>query len=136
MAALNGGDLQELSINNPDAGLMVYGGLNGEDSSYILGGYQNEDNGAVDGFGRLILSKKRVVGSLEAVVSNDMGSASPEFEHAQAVQNSLQESVITFANSNGEVYSGTGTIVGEVKLSGKTSTFSFKLVSGLGFTKQ
>lgn len=131
-----GSALSELSISNPDAGAALIEGINTETSNVILGGFQNDDNGKVGGNGTLIISKERKPGSLQITVANNMGAADPQFEFCQRVQNSLNESTFTFSYHNGAVYSGSGTIVGEVTLDTKASTFSFKVASGKGFVLQ
>lgn len=126
-----------MSINNPDLGGNVrFFGVAGEDSKFIPGGLKNEDNGAVDGGGRLLISKNRKVGSIEATFSCDMSASPNEIEVCSIVQRSLQESTFTVQLSNDEVWSGKGTIVGEPELSGNKSTFTVKIVSGNGFTLQ
>lgn len=130
-----GGLLVDLKIINPDAGSFTFYGVKGEESTYILGGYENEDNGAVDASGALMITKDIKTGSIEGTFSNNMGATMPALEFAQAVQNSLNESTVVFTNVNGVPYGGTGTIVGEVSLNAYKNTISFKMRSGLGFTK-
>ena len=131
-----GGLLTDLKITNPDAGSFTFYGMKGEDSTYILGGFENEDNGAVDGSGALVITKDIKIGWIQGTFSNNMGATMPALEFAQAVQNSLNESTIVFTNINGVTYGGSGTIVGEVSLNANKNTISFKCRSGLGFTKQ
>jgi hypothetical protein len=130
------GLLVDMKIVNPDAGAFTFYGVKGETSTYILGGYENEDNKAMDASGALLITKDIKPGSIEGVFSNNMTSSGSAFEFAQAVQNSLNESTITFSNVNEVVYGGSGTIVGEISLDAYKGTISIKCVSGLGFTKQ
>lgn len=131
---INGGDLLKMVVQHPTAGSAVLYGVSGEDSTIMLGGQQNEDNGVVDGGGRLIISKKNVPGYVQGTFANDMSLPTPEFEFMQKVANSPQEAKITVTNINQESYGGSGTVVGEVTLNAKTSTFQMKVTSGLGFT--
>ena len=131
-----GGQLLTLTINNPDAGLFTFYGMKGEESTYILGGLENDDNEAVDASGELVLTKDLKQGSCEGTFSNNMGATMPALEFSQLVQNSLNLSIITFTNVNQVTYSGKGTIVGKVSLNAYKNTISFKVVSGLGFTQQ
>lgn len=136
MAVVNGGDVVEMVISNDDAGTARLFGVAGEDSTFIKGGLKNEDNGAMDGGGRLLISKNRKPGSVEATFSSNMAASVPEFDFVQRVQASLKESVITVQLANDETWSGRGVVVGEPQLSGNKSTFTLKIVSGAGFNLQ
>jgi hypothetical protein len=133
--AVTGGSLLKMQIQHPTVGTAVLYGVQGEDNTYMLGGKQNEDNGIVDGAGRLLISKSLKPGYVQGTFSNDMSAALPEFEFMQRIANSTEEAKITITNINGTDYGGKGTVVGEVTLNGKAATFSLKMVSGLGFEK-
>lgn len=133
--AVIGGDLVKIKIEHPTVGSAVIFGVAGEDVTYKLGGLENEDNGAVNGAGILMLTKRRVPGYIQGSFSNDMSLTTPEFEFVRAVSNSSIEAKITFSHINGSDYGGKGTVVGEVTMAGKTSSFQCKFASGKGFEK-
>src|ERR1043165_7726539 len=116
--AYTGGDVTEVSFSNEDVGTGFWDPVSGEDSTIVLGGYENEDNGAVSASGKLIVSKNRKPGSFSLPFANDMNAGTPEFEQAKALQNSTKETTFTIAFINGAVYRGQGVIVGTVELSG------------------
>lgn len=131
-----GGDLLEISVQHPTAGSKIIYGVAGETTTIKLGGVENEDNGAVDGGQNLIVSKRLVPGHIQGPFANDNRSALAEFEFIQNVAASPEEAVFTFRYIDNEVYSGSGTPVGEITLDAKAATFTMKIVSGRGFTRQ
>lgn len=134
--AVTGGDIVEITFANDSVGNGRFYGVAGEDSTFMAGGFANEDNSAVDGAGRLILSKNRKPGSFEVTVSNDTSSTVPEFDFVRRLKNSLDETTWTVQLSSDAIWAGVGSIVGEPSLSGNKATFQFKVVSGLGFVLQ
>lgn len=131
-----GGDLLQITVQHPTAGSKIIYGVAGESTTIKLGGIENEDNGAVDGGQNLIISKRNVAGYIQGPFANDNRAAQAEFEFMQVVAASPVEAVFTFAYIDGEIYSGSGTPVGEITLDAKAATFQMKVTSGRGFTRQ
>jgi hypothetical protein len=133
---VSGGDIVSVGFSNITVGKSILFAVAGEDSTFVLGGYEVDDNGAVDGAGRLIVSKNRKPGTFECTISNDMSANTPEFEYCKKLANNNQETTWTILLSNDAKYSGSGVIPGTISLSGNKATFNLKVVSGFGFTKQ
>ena len=132
MAMISGGDMQELTLSNPNVGQKQIYGLKGESSTYNLGGYTNTNT--VDGGRRLVSAKTLDAGSIECVVSDDMADAQ-EYEFCQACSDSTTETTVTFTNANGITYGGTGQFEGQISLSADKCSFNFKMLFGAGISK-
>lgn len=135
MAIVSGGDITEIKWSNPSLGSGFWYPLAGEDSTYNLGGFRGADEGKVDGAGRLINSLNRMPWMFQVVVANDMVNTN-EFEEACAIAASPDPTIFTISNINGAVYSGQGTIQGDLELNGNKSSFSLKVVGGGQLAKQ
>jgi hypothetical protein len=109
--------------------------IGGEAGTLDTGGFRNEDNGVVDGAGRLINSMNRKAGTMEIPIANDMVT-SQEYEAAVAIAGSTDETIWTVEHVNGSIYKGSGTIQGDIKLDTNKSRFDLKVVCGLGFQAQ
>jgi len=133
---ISGGIVRELSLNNPDVGQKYFYGVEGESNTYELGGLVNADDPAVNGNFQLMVEKKLTAGKLELTVSSDMSEDTPALEFAMACAASLKDTTATFANTNGEVYSGVVAIVSTPSLDATKSRFVLKLACGPGFVKQ
>jgi hypothetical protein len=131
---VTGGDIVEVKYSNPNVGSGFFFPIAGEDSTFDLGGFRNDDSGVVDGKGALIVSKNRKPWSFEVTVSNDMLGAQ-ELEKAKALHADTNDTVWSFALSNGAVYTGKGAIVCDLELNGNKATFTLK-VKGGGDLKQ
>ena len=136
MASVSGGDVVEVSFSNANVGSGFFYVVAGEDSTFVPGGYENDDNSAINGAKQLLITKTLKPGTCEFVASNDMNNDPPDVDTAKALQNDLTDTVWTIAHSNGNTYKGSGVIVGSLSASGKDSKFTIKLASGSGFTKQ
>jgi hypothetical protein len=119
MALVIGGDISEIKVINPTVGAKTLYPIAGEDSEF-------DDGGAIDGAGRPIMSKKRVVGSYSGTISND-DNLSKEFAYCTAVAGSLTQSDFIISCLNGSVYMGSGFISGDLKLNRMKATFTLKL---------
>ena len=128
--AVIGGDLLEITYNNPDVGSGVLYCKSGEDSTFDPGGFRNSDDANnIDGGGRMIVQKNRVQWSLEAVVTWDMNVAR-EDENLRAITQSVNETEWTMTHVNGTVFRGTGTIVGDIQPNGNTAQITLKIAGG------
>lgn len=134
MAQVSGGDITEVTYSNPVVPTGRIFAISGEDSDFDLGGFRNDDGGAVDGAGRFIIQKNRKPWMFNCTFSNDMGGAN-EFEAMNALQASNAETTFTISLVNGVSYRGSGAVVGELKLNGNKSTFELNIMGG-GFLIQ
>ena len=136
MAAV-GGDIIEVTFNSPDGnvGSGVFFAKAAEDSTFNLGGFRNsDDDNMIDGSGKAIYQKNRSRWSFEFITSWDMNTAE-EMEKLVALSNSNLEATFTIAHTNGTIYQGTGTVVGDLKGNGNTAQIPVKL-SGGGILQQ
>jgi len=126
-----GGDITEITCNNPNVGSLIMFGKSSEDSTYDLGGIRTgDDANMIDGAGNAIYQKNRVRPSFMVKMRWDMLN-SQELEFLSAVTADPSESVWTFTNINGTIYKITGTQVGDLNGNGNSSTIDLK-VSGSG----
>ena len=125
-----GGDVLEVSVNHPTLGSRVFFPKAGEDNTYDLGGFRNEDDeSAVTASGELINKKNRVRGSFEVVLANDQG-VRLDADFCVELTQSIEEADWTFSSVNGSVYGGKGVIVGDIKPNLNAATFSLKVAFG------
>lgn len=136
MAQITGGIIREISYSNPDVGSGFFYGVEGETGTYTLGGLVNKADPMVNGNFALMIEKQVIAGTIEMTVSNDMGKDTPDLETAYALAGSLKDTTWTFANTNGEVYTGKGAIVDTPSADGNKSSFTLKVAAGEGFVKQ
>ena len=127
MALVSGGDLIEIACTNADAGNKTLYGVASEDSTLVVQGLKNDDNGAIDGAGRLIVSKNLKPGTFEGTISNNMADSTPELEYVQACMNSVNPTSFVFGWTNGKNYGGDGVFSGEPQVSGNKATFTTKI---------
>lgn len=125
-----GGDITEITFNNPLVGSGTIFPKAGEDSSYDLGGFRaTDDANMIDGGGNMILQLNRVRWSFKVVVAWDMNDQETLEKIVQLIS-STAPTEWTFANANGTVYGGTGVPVGDYEGNGNQSTFPLKVAGG------
>jgi hypothetical protein len=129
MSQITGGDITEVTYSNEDVGAGRFFAIAGEDSTFDLGGYVNDDGGAIDGAGRFIHQKNLTPWSFSVLCSNNMGETD-EFEAARDLQRSTKPTTFTFSLANGISYSGVGSLVGSVELNGNKSTWTLNVKGG------
>jgi len=132
---VTGGDITEIKCSNTTLGEIRMFPVAGEAGNYDTGGYRGADDGIVDGGGRLINALNRKPWYFDVPVVNDMVNTN-EYEFMVAIAGSPDDTTWTFSNVNGAVYSGKGTIQGDLKLDGQKSTFQLKVVGGGQLVKQ
>lgn len=129
MAAV-GGDIEEIRFSHPTLGSGVWFPKANEDSTFDPGGYRNEDDdNMVDGGGRSIIKKNRIRWSLETKISWD-ANVTNELLTAKNLAASPAEAEWIISHSNGTVWKGTGTIVGDIKGGGNDATMDIKISGG------
>ena len=128
----SGGDLQEITWNNPDAGSGRYFSKAGESHNLDLGGLLTDDGADnVDSGGNFINLKTTKPWTYEATVVVDESNPNRmELETLQALSNSFNPTSFTFTNKNGVTYVCSGSVVGEIKVDRSKATMSFKAMGG------
>jgi hypothetical protein len=122
-----GGDVLELRVNHPTLGSRIFFPKAGEDNSYDLGGFRNEDDAsAVTSSGEMINKKNRVRGSFEVVLANDQ-SVREDADFCVELAESTELADWSFSIVNGSVYGGKGVIVGDIQPNINAATFSLKV---------
>jgi hypothetical protein len=129
------GDIIEITYNHPTLGAGVFYPKANEGNTYDPGGFRNNDDAnGIAGNGDPIISKNRVRGFFEVVVENDM-IVRADAQKAADLAASPQNATWTFQVINGAIFSGEGTVVGDINPDVNAGTFTLKVISGL-FKKQ
>lgn len=127
----SGGQIKEITCNNPEIGSITMYPKSSEDSTYDNGGVRTADDAtSIDGSGAAIYSKNYMRPSFAVKIGWDMQNRN-ELEYLSAETAVVSESVWTFTNINGVIYQLTGKQVGDLNGNGNTSTIDLK-VSGSG----
>lgn len=127
--AANGGDIIEITYNNPDIGTGAFYPKSSEDSTYDLGGYRTgDDANMIQGNGQAIYQVNRVRWSFAVKCGWDM--TAEDLEALSALSAALSETTFTFTNINGTIYKATGKMVGDVQGNGNTATVDIKASGG------
>lgn len=123
-----GGDITEITYNNPNLGAGVIYPKAAVDSTYDLGGVRlNDDVNMVDGAGRRIYQANVASPMFQVDISWDMGG-SEELEILNALAADTAETTWTFTNINGVIYKLTGKPVGDLQGNGNTSNITLKIM--------
>ncbi len=133
----SGGDLKEMTWQNQDVGQGRVFSKAGETHTIDLGGYKTDDSEDNTDSGANFMNLKTTkpwsyeyTAAVDEVNPNRM-----ELETAQALSNSFSPTTFTFTNINGIVYTGVGTIVGDIKHDRSKSVMAYK-VMGSGILQQ
>lgn len=133
--AVTGGDILEITFNNPTIGTGRFFAKAAEDSTFNLGGFRGDDDkNGIDGGGRNIRKINAVRWGFEVLVSWDM-NIDNELQKLIDLSKEQTESDWTINHINGTTWSGKGSPVGETDGNGNASTFTLK-VSGGGVLKK
>ncbi|MBX2906181.1 MAG: hypothetical protein KF744_09095 [Taibaiella sp.] len=129
----SGGDVREITWNNPvlGSGRLLF--KSGCSSQYNLGGYRSEDaDDGVDSGGNMIDTMTNTRWSFETdnVAWSMLESNRMELEAMVACAGVVETTDFTITSINGVVYAGNGKPVGNPIGDGKSSTFSIKLAGG------
>lgn len=128
--AVNGGDLIEITYNHPTRGSGVLYPKSGEDSTFDVGGFRNNDDAnSIDGGGRAIYQKNRVRWMVEATVSWD-SVISDEANKVKMLAGDAIDATWTITHNNGSVWQGKGQPVGDIQPNGNAATFTLKISGG------
>ena len=133
--AITGGDVFEVTYNHPTLGDGTFFVKSGEDTTFDPGGFRTEDDmGAVAGNGQMIKKLNRMRWMFEGPVAWNMVTTN-EIAQLSALSGDPDDAQWTISHINGTVWSGLGTVVGEVPGSGQDATIPIKLSGGFGLTK-
>jgi hypothetical protein len=127
-----GGDITEVTFSNPDAGSGTLQILAGETNTFDLGGLRNEVN--VTGSGQQVTKKTQAPWMVEVTVDWDSNTRE-DMELLNAVAAATSPTDWTFTSINGTVYSGVGTIDGDLQGDLSAPTISLSVKGGGKLTK-
>lgn len=128
--AVVAGDTLEITYNNPNKGSGRFFAKAGEDSEFVLGGYEvDDDKNAIDGGGRNIKKMNMTKPSFSVLVSWDMNTDN-EMQKLQDLCDEPLDSDFTISHINGSTWAMTGSPVGENKGNGNSGTFTLKISGG------
>jgi len=120
-----GGDITEITLSNPDAGSATFQVLAGETNTFDLGGIRNEVK--TTGSGQMVTVKTNVPWMVEVTLDWDSNTRE-DMELVNDFAASSRPTDCTITSINGTVYSGVGTVDGDVQgdLSGPTLPLNLK----------
>ena len=125
-----GGDIDEITYSNPDAGTGVFSPKGGEAFTFDTGGFTvNDDAQGIAGNGQAIYTKSRKRWSIEGPIAWDM-FVIDELDVLQQLQASNNETQFTVTLVNGVTYSGKGFVVGEPQGDSLAATIGIKISGG------
>ncbi len=125
-----GGDIISVSYNHATIGSAIFYPKAGEDSTFDLGGFRNDDSDdGVDGSGATIQKKNRKRWSFEVPLAWD-NITRKELEAITLLAASTTEAQWTISCASGAVYKGTGMPVGDLKANGNAASFPLKVAGG------
>jgi hypothetical protein len=127
-----GGDITEITYSNSDAGSGTLQVLAGETNTFDLGGIRNEV--LVTGAGQQVTKKTQAPWMVEVTLDWDSNTRE-DLEGLNSVAASLNETEWTFTSINGVVYSGKGTIDGDLQGDLSAPTISLSVKGGGKLTK-
>lgn len=133
--AIQGGDVFEVTYNHPTLGSGTFFVKSGEDTTFDPGGFRTEDDmGAVAGNGEVIKKLNRMRWSFEGPVAWNMITTN-EIEQLSQLASDPLDAQWTISHVNGTVWSGLGTVVGDINGSGQDATIPMKISGGQRMTK-
>lgn len=125
----SGGQIIEITYNNPDVGSGTFYPKSSEDSTYDLGGVRtNDEANMIDGSGSAIYSMNLARWSFAVKCGWDFSRE--DLETMSDLAASPSETQMTFTNINGSIYKGKGKMVGDIQGNGNTATFDLKASGG------
>lgn len=124
-----GGDLQELKIDHEVVGSKTFAAYGDEEWTFDLGGVRKSDDGAIATNGRKINKMNTMPWMLKGVIAWDMLN-DEELEYLTNIAADPNPASITATHISGAVYTGSGSIVGEVVGNTKDSKIELTLSGG------
>jgi hypothetical protein len=124
-----GGDITEVTFNNPSVGSGFFKAKAGEGNSYDTGGIRTDDDDkSITGDGEPIWTQNRKMGHFQILIGNDM-SIRKDLEKLALLAGSVDETTWTFTVINGTTYRCTGRPVGDLLADIDKSTIPLKVAS-------
>lgn len=128
--AVVAGDAVEITYNHPVLGTGTWFPKAGEDTTFNPGGFRvNDDANNTDGGGRFIKKLNRVIWSFEGTVSWD-ANVTDELTQAKKLAAHAADADWTVQCGNGTVWSGKGTVIGDIQGEGNEGTMEIKIGGG------
>jgi hypothetical protein len=117
-----GGDIIEITYNNPNVGSGVFFAVSNKDAELDLGGFRtNESKEGITGNGQLIRTIMNGRGKFTCDIAVDMNSRQ-DMENIAALAADLDETSWTISWINGITYGGSGFPVGQYQQNTKEAT--------------
>lgn len=121
-----GGDILTVKLAHPTLGSVTFFAKANEDGAFDLGGLRtNDDTSMIDGAGNVIKQMNRVRWKVEMTVAWDMNVREDITKLVAFAGNPIDSDCI-ISHSNGSVWKGYGSPVGDI--SGNTNNATFPVV--------
>ena len=125
--AIIGGDVFEVTFNHPTVGDGTFFVKSGEDTTFDPGGFRTaDDENSIAGNGQIIKKMNRVRWSFEGPVAWDM-NGNNEIDVLKQLASNPVDANYTISHINGTVWSGEGTIVGDIKGATQDASIPIKI---------
>lgn len=125
-----GGDLIEITCNHPTLGDFTFATKSNESYTLDPGGYRsNDDNNMIAGNGVYVDQINRIRWSFEGPLKADFTS-NLELLNFPLLAQDPELAVWTFSHISGNVWRGTGKIVGDIQFDTNTAEASIKIAGG------
>jgi hypothetical protein len=123
-----GGDIKEVNYQNDEVGSGLFKPKAGETNTLNIGGYRNEDDGAITTDGELIVKKNLKPGNFQIGIANDM-NVRKDVETMKALAASTKDTTWTITHVNGKIYRGVGIITSDIETDMDKATVPLKVVA-------
>lgn len=131
MADYVGGDILEVTANHPTLGESKFYCKAGEDGTFDRGGFtKNDDAQSITGDGQPIYQMNRKRWSVELPPITWDQIDRDEMDILQKIQNSPVSADWTISITNGSVFAGKGTIVGDLNATQMDPQITVKIAGG------
>ena len=133
MSEIIAGDIRLISVQNGEVGKNNLEGKATEDVTMDLGGFSiDDDQQSVTSFGTHIVKKNRKLWKVETTIGANEG----DLNYLQSLVKSGVPSSFTFELANGERYSGSGRMVGDIAANFQAGTIPVVFQGGGRLIKQ
>ena len=125
-----GGTILEITYDHPTVGSGRFFAKADEDGTLDPGGLRTTDDAnMVTGAGTMIKQIRPVLWSFEIVIENDQNERE-DMEQMALIAASPVDATFTISHVNGSIYTGTGTIVGDIQANVGNATMPLKMQGG------
>lgn len=128
----SGGDMIQISWNDPNLGSGTFYGKSGEDTTVNTGGAMTDDSDTnIDTAGNFINTMRLIPWKISSTISWDMiNPQRREIEMLKKLTGTVNSQDFVFTNINGVNYTGNGKVVGAVEGSAKDCTMTITFMGG------